>query len=104
MTGIEVQVGSTVTNGSSALRITERVEKDARWGTSGWRGICIPLEQFGGNPGMSDFIPDYLVSNWHHVPFEWEPLVGGGVEHRYVWSSDWRWLQHEVRRAQVPVP
>ena len=101
MTGIEVQVGSTITNGSSALRLTERVEKDARWGTPGWRGTCIPLEPFGGNAGMSDFIPDYLVRNWRYLPFEWSPIIGG-LEERYVWSADWRWLQREVRRAQVP--
>jgi len=69
MTGIEIQVGSTITNSSSALRIIERIGKDVRWEVSGWRGICIPLEQFGGNPGMIEFVPDYLVSSWWHVPF-----------------------------------
>lgn len=102
MTMNEIQVGSTLTNGQSALRITARVEKDARWGTAGWRGTCIPLEQFGGNAGLSDFIPDYLLSGWRHVPFEWAPVTGGGVEERYVWAPGYRWLQREVRRIVQP--
>lgn len=101
---IEVQVGSTITNGSSALRIIERVGKDIRWRTPGWRGICVPLEAFGGNPGMTDFVADYLLSSWRHVPFEWAPVVGGGVEERYVWSANWRRLQREVRRAARAEP
>lgn len=90
-------VGSTVTNGISALRLTSREEKDPRWKTSGWRGMNVPLEEYGGNPGTTAFIPDYLLSSWRHVPFEWTPVVGGGLEERYVWSSDWRRLQREVR-------
>jgi hypothetical protein len=103
VSALEIQVGSTITNGSSALRITERAEKDPAWGTPGWRGICIPLEQYGGNRGMTEFIPDYLARNWQHVPFEWRPVVGGGVEERYVWAAGYRWLQREVRRIEVPV-
>jgi hypothetical protein len=99
----EVQVGSTITNGSSALRITERVAHDRRWGTPSWRGMCIPLEAFGGNPGTTDTVPDYLLGSWHHVPFEWRPVTGGALEERYVFSADWRRLQREVRRAE-PVP
>lgn len=95
-------VGSTVTNGISALRLTSREEKDARWKTSGWRGMNIPLEEYGGNPGTTAFIPDYLLSSWRHVPFEWTPVVGGGLEERYVWSRGWRRLQREVRRAVQP--
>jgi hypothetical protein len=95
----EVQVGSTITNGSSALRITERVERDPRWGTPSWRGMCIPLEAFGGNPGTTSTVPDYLLGSWSHVPFEWRRVVGGELEERYVWSADWRRLQREVRPA-----
>lgn len=102
MSRLEVQVGSTITNGSSCIRVTERVERDTRWGTAGWRGLSIPLEAFGGNAGMSEFVPDYLLTGWYHVPFEWRPCVGGGVEERYVWSADWRRLQREVRRAVQP--
>jgi len=92
-----VQPGATITNGSSALRITERVEKDPRWGGPAWRGMCVPLEAFGGNAGMSDTVPDYLLGSWRHVPFEWSPVVGGGLEERYVWTPDYRRLQREVR-------
>jgi hypothetical protein len=101
-----VQIGATITNGSSALRITERVEHDRRWGCPSWLGMCIPLEAFGGNAGMSDTVPDYLIGKdplaggWHHVPFEWSPVVGGGLEERYVWADNWRRLQREVRPVQ----
>lgn len=96
-------VGSTITNGSSALRLTSHEERDAHWKTSGWRGMNIPLEEFGGNPGTSAFIPDYLLGSWRHVPFEWAPVTGNALEERYVWSSDWRRLQREVRRIVVRV-
>lgn len=99
----DVQVGSTITNGSSALRITERVERDPRWGTPSWRGLCIPLEAFGGNAGMSDTVPDYLLGSWRHVPFEWTPVTGGALEERYVWTPDWRRLQREVRPRPLAV-
>jgi hypothetical protein len=98
----DVQVGSTITNGSSALRITERVEKDPRYKTSGWRGMCIPLEEFGGNRGMSSFVPDYLLESWHHVPFEWR-AIPGNMEERYVWEPRWRWLNREVRVGPLAV-
>lgn len=91
----DVQVGSTITNEASAIRVTERVEKDPRWKTSGWRGIVIPLEEFG-NRGMSSFVPDYLLDSWHHLPFEWRALPGD-MEERYVWADGWRWLNREVR-------
>jgi hypothetical protein len=94
---MDVQVGSTITNGSSCIRVTERVARDARWRAPGWRGISIPLEQFGGNAGMSEFVPDYLLSGWYHVPFEWRTCIGGSTEERYVWAPGWRRLQREVR-------
>ena len=99
---MKIEIGSIITNGSSALRITERVAKDRKWGTAGWRGVCIPLERFGGMTGMSDFIPDYLVRSWKDVPFDWQPCIGGRVEQRYVWADDSRWLQRQVRRIEVP--
>lgn len=101
MTALMVQVGSTITNGSSALRLTQRVEKDSRWGTCGWRGMNISLEQFGGDAGQSAFLPDYLLSSWRHVPFEWRACVGGQVEERYVWAADFSRLHREVRRVQT---
>lgn len=94
----DVQVGSTITNGSSALRVTERVERDPRWGTPSWRGLCISLEMFGGNTGTTDTVPDYLLGSWRHVPFEWTPVVGGALEERYVWNEPgYRWLVRQVR-------
>lgn len=96
----DVQIGSTITNGASALRITERVAKDPRWKTSGWRGIVVPLEEFG-NRGVTSFVPDYLLGSWHHLPFEWRAILGGGLEERYVWAPGWRWLNREVRPSQT---
>lgn len=96
---MDIQIGSTITNGSSALRVTERVERDPLWRTPGWRGINIALEEFGDR-GMSSFVPDYLARSWRHVPFEWSRVLGArDLEERYVWSPDWRWLQRELRRA-----
>lgn len=89
-------VGSTITNGSSAMRVDAR-EKFR--GTFGWRGMNISLEQFGGNTGMTSWIADHTAASWRHVPFDWSPVVGGGLEERYVWSSDWRRLQREVRQT-----
>ncbi len=100
MAALAVQVGSTIMNGSSAMRVTERVDRDGSWGTPGWRGLNIALEQFGGNTGMTSFVPDYLVSGWRHVPFEWTPCVGAAVEERYVWSPDFSRLVREVRRIE----
>lgn len=94
----EIQVGSTLTDGSIAVRITERMEKTPEWGTPGWRGVCIALEPLGGMTGYPEFIPDQWAGKWRHVPFEWTPCLGGRAEERYVWSPDyWRSLQHEVR-------
>lgn len=95
---MDIQVGSTIMNGSSALRVDQRVEKDPRWNGPGWSGINIPLEAFGGNPGTRGFLPDYLALSWRHVPFEWTVCPGGKVEERYVWSRGYRYLQREVRR------
>lgn len=96
---MDVQVGSTITNGSSCIRVTERVEKDPRWRAPGWRGLNIGLEAFGGNTGTTSFVPDHLLSGWYHVPFEWRRVIGGELEERYVWSADWTRLQREVRHA-----
>lgn len=100
---MDVQVGSTITNGSSCIRVTERVARDARWRTSGWRGLSVPLEEFGGNPGTTQFVPDYLLTGWYHVPFEWR-RIPGGLEERYVWASGWRRLQREVRPLEGVLP
>lgn len=95
---MDIQVGSTMMNGSSALRVDRRVEKDPTWGVPGWGGVNIPLESFGGNPGTRGFLPDYLASSWRHVPFEWTACPGAQVEERYVWSRGYRYLQREVRK------
>lgn len=96
---MEIQVGSTIMNGSSALRVDRRVDRNPTWGTAGWEGVVIALEEFASR-GVRDFVPDYLAASWRHVPFEWAPVTGGGLEERYVWSRGYRYLQREVRRIE----
>lgn len=98
-----VQVGATITNGISALRLTQHHERDPHWKSPGWRGHNIPLEEYGGNPGTLGFVPDYLLGSWRHVPFEWTAQPGGLTEERYVWSADWRRLRREVRAVNRPL-
>lgn len=97
------RVDDVITNGSSAGKVIEIMTgQDPRWRTPGVRLVNISLEQFGGMPGCSSFVPDYLLSGWRLVPFEWTALVGGKAEERYVWSKDYRRLQREVRPGLVP--
>jgi hypothetical protein len=86
---IDVQVGSTITNGICAVRVTGR--------ESGmWTGLYISFGS-GDMSGVPTAIPDGDLWPWRHVPFEWAELPGSQLEHRYVWSPDWRRLQHEIR-------
>lgn len=84
---IDVQVGSTITDGACAVRVTEQA------GDS-WIGIYISFGS-GDLTGVTVQVDDPRL--WHHVPFEWTELPGAKLEHRYVWSADWRRLEHEVR-------
>lgn len=93
---MEIQVGSTITNGSTAIRVDRRVKSHPRWKSPGWEGVIVAMEEFGAR-SMRDFVPDYLAASWRHVPFEWAPVTGGGLEERYVWSRGYRYLQREVR-------
>lgn len=97
---MDIQVGSTITNGSSALRVDRRVDRHPTWNAPGWEGVVVALEEFASR-GVRDFVPDYLAASWVHVPFEWAPVVGGGLEERYVWSRGYRYLQREVRRVET---
>lgn len=86
----EIQVGSTMTNGHSAMRITGR-DSDQ------WAGIYISLET-GTETGAPCGMPDHMLrKHWRHVPFEWTPLGDSGLEERYVWTADHRALRHETR-------
>lgn len=98
------EINNIITNGSSAGKVVEHVEHDLGWKVSGVRIQNISLEAFGGNVGMTSFVPDYLASSWRKVPFEWTPIVGTAVdplEERYVWSKDYRHISREIRRAAV---
>lgn len=97
MVNVPFGIGAYITNGSSAGRVVEIVEKDPRWKVPALKLANIGLEAFGGNVGMTDTVPDYLLSGWYPIPFEWSPVVGGGLQERYVWVDNYRRLQREVR-------
>lgn len=83
------------------LRVDLRVELHPRWGYAGWEGVVIPLVETTKLNGR-DFLPDYLVPAWRHVPFEWAEVPDAGLEERYVWSRGYRYLQRETRRIPPP--
>ena len=93
--------GDLVTNGSSAGRLRERIARDPRWKVAGWRIENVAMEQFGGNSGMTAFVPDYLLGNWKLVPLDWREVTGAGLEERYVLVA--RGLRREVREVQPNV-
>jgi hypothetical protein len=95
VTALEVQVGSTITNGFYCVRVTERVEDNLSG--PGWFGVAITMDGSGDDTGLSAYVADYLLSGWYHVPFEWRTVIGGTQEERYVWTPDYRRLQREVR-------
>jgi hypothetical protein len=93
--------GMTITNGMSAMELTEHVTRNPKWKTSGWNGKAIGLERFNGMPGGLDFIPDYLLGSWRPVPWDWTPVIGGGLEERYVRTANYFRLHREVRRCEA---
>lgn len=98
----EARAGMLITNGTSALHLTERVAKDPRWKVPGWRGWCIGLDQYGGNVGYTDFVPDYLLGSYREVPTDWTPVgTADPLEERYVWreGSYGGRMRRELRRV-----
>lgn len=89
---MDLQVGSTITDGVLALRLTER-------SATGWRGYAIPVAPASYPAGSIEQVPDGQLWAWRHVPFEWRPMTGTPVEERYVWAPSWRALEHEIRKA-----
>lgn len=99
MINVPFNVGTYITNGASAGRVTELVERDPRWKTDGVRVSNIGLELFGGNVGQTSFVPGYLLGSWAEIPFEWAPVKGSDdLVERYVWRDNWRRLEREVQR------
>jgi len=94
---MDIQVGSIITNGSRAVRITERIQGDRG---IVWKGAHISLDQFEVGTGTTTFLAEVTLQEWRHVPFEWRAVVGGQLEERYVWGEGCRWLQREVRRVE----
>lgn len=103
MIAVEFGIGAYITNGSSAGRVIEVIEKDTRWQCPALRLANIGLEQFGGNVGFSSTVPDYLLSSWHQIPFEWAPVTGGKLEERYVWRDNYQRLERELRPAALVI-
>jgi hypothetical protein len=99
VTTLEVQVGSTITNGTRSMRVTHRT--GAGDGGIGWVGIYVSLRPHDDLTGANCFVPDHLLPGWRHVPFEWSACPGGQEEERYVWGKGCRWLEREVRRTRV---
>jgi hypothetical protein len=85
----EVRVGSTITDGVSATRVTDRVQ-------GGWLGIYISFAS-GDFTGVGVKIEDEDLPSYRRVPFEWTPVQGSETQERYVWTSDQRALRHETR-------
>lgn len=101
MINVPFGIGDYITNGSSAGRVIEIVDRDPRWHCPALKLSNVGLEAFGGNVGMASSVPDYLLSGWRRIPFEWTPNPGGQTEERYVWRDNWRRLEREVR-PRVP--
>jgi len=91
MSALEVQVGSTIMNGSHALRVQRK-------GETGWLGLYVSLGTgpifLTGTPAM---VPFEELPGYRHVPFEWATCPGGTEEERYVWNRGCHRLNREVR-------
>lgn len=92
----KVQIGSTVTDGASALRVEKRVD-------AGWEGVCISFDPPGSDTGRVVTVLDDQLGGWRHVPWEWTPVADTELEERYVWEPDWCWLNREVRVRPLAV-
>jgi hypothetical protein len=95
------KVGDLITSGCSAGTVLEIVERDPMWKTSGVRIRNVPMEKYGGNADMSSFLADYIAAGWKIVPMDWVPVVGGGLEERYVWTADYSGIRRELRRTGI---
>jgi hypothetical protein len=98
MTALAVQVGSTITNGTSALRVQRK-------GETGWVGLYVSMapghrKTLTGTPAL---VPFEDLPGWRDVPFEWSPCPGGEVEERYVWTTGCRALARQFREVARPV-
>lgn len=87
-----LQVGSTLTNGNCAVRLTGPSTGEV----AGWLGIYISLGS-GQMTGVPCLLEEADLNHWSHVPFEWTVLPEVALEHRYIWTPDCRALRHEIR-------
>lgn len=91
---MDIQVGSTITDGACAVRVIGRWDR-------GWEGVYISLNPPGSMTGAEVLVPDDRLAAWRHVPYEWTPLPEVAMEERYVWDLSWRFLVREVRPVQA---
>jgi hypothetical protein len=100
MVTMRFKKGDVITNGMSAGEVIEIVdEPDADWKTGGVRIRNVSLEAFGGNVGYASFVPDYLLSSWRLVSFEWTPVLGSrDLQERFAWSGDHGHLYRDLRK------
>jgi hypothetical protein len=92
------QVGDLIHNGVQAGSVLALVARDPHWKTSGVRIMNVGFGGFDGNPGMTQFVPDYIADGWRAVPMDWAPIIGGGLEERYAWNATYTRLARELRR------
>lgn len=86
--GARFKIGDLIMDAAgTAGTVREFVKRDPAWKTSGARIETVKTTQFGGNPGTTTFVPDYLLSNWRLVPLEWSKVPGCQLEERYVWAT-----------------
>lgn len=99
-----VSVGDLITNGSSAGKVLARVARDPNWKCAGVKIANVALDQFGGNVGMTQVIPDYLLGSWRRIVVgEPTPVLGSGgaLVETFQWSPNYARLRRIVTRAEA---
>ncbi len=96
------KIGALITNGSQAGKVQEIVARDPHWKTGGVRISNIAMERFGGNAGMTSFVPSYLLGSWRAIVIgQSYPVVGtaGAVTETFNWSADYSHIRRDVARV-----
>lgn len=95
-------IGDLITNGSQAGKVQAQVARDPQWNSAGVRIANIALERFGGNAGMTQFVPDHLLGSWRKIVVgQAYPVTGtaGRVTETFNWSADYGQLRRDVAAA-----
>src|SRR5574343_1953343 len=79
-------------------QVQHRVDRDPRWKVPGWRVLKL-YTQFGDSHSMTEFLAGYLTDGHTVVTLdEWTPVLGGGVEARWVHDAESGRFVRELRR------